>query len=732
MQRRICLAAGALILIASTAHAQGPRVPATRRLDATLVAEPIRIDGVLNEPAWSKASPAVDFVQSEPHTGDPSSEATEVRVLFDNRVLYVGAYLHDRDARHLIVNDIRKDFREDDQDTFELLIDTFHDRTNGYVFIVNAEGARTDKQIANEGRETNSSWDGVWSVKTTRVEDGWIVEMAIPFTSLRYDFATAPEWGINFARRIRHKNEIAFWSPVPRQYNLNRVSLAGDLGGIAKVASARDLRIKPYVAGNSVRDIGNEGFRSGADIGADIKYGVTKGLTLDVTLHPDFAQVEADEQIVNLTQFSQFFPEKREFFLENSGIFYVGDAARMNRPTLVPTPDEDLLLFHSRRIGLTPGGIPISIPAGIRLTGKAAGLTIGALTMQTDDEGGIPGNNYSVARVRKSLPSGSDFGVLFMNRQADTAGNFNRVYGADANVRFFGKLDWNTYAMVSEAPIETPDAHALRTSLNYEGRFFHGKGGVLEIGSGFVNDLGFMRRADVRKYLVDAGIRPRPAWLQAIGLRELHPHVTWNYYENTSGELTGKNLHTGFSVFSNSGAFVEYSENPRFERIETPFRINSRIAAIPAGRYSWLEHQIKGQTDLSRKVAATYTLVAGGLWTGTQRSQQIAVILRPSYHFGATVAASHTAAKLDIPRGEFDALLWTTRANYSFSPMMFLDALAQYDPRKHQFNANVRFKFTHHPLSDVFIVLNEQRFTTPDAPIAGRSLVVKFTQMFAM
>lgn len=730
MKIRYRLAAGALIFCGVPLCAQGPR--ASHRVDAALISDAIHIDGVLNELAWAKATPATGFVQSEPHSGEPSSEATEVRVLFDNKVLYVGAYMHDRDGQHLIVNDIRKDFKEDDQDTFELMLDTFHDRTNGYVFIVNAAGARTDKQIANEGRETNASWDGVWSVKTSRVADGWIVEMAIPFSTLRYDFSAAPDWGIQFSRRIRHKNEIDFWAPVPRQYNLNRVSLAGELSGISNISNGRDLRIKPYAAASAVRDVGHDATKADADVGADIKYGVTKGLTLDVTLHPDFAQVEADEQTVNLTQFSTFFPEKREFFLENSGIFYVGDAARMNRPTLVLTPDEDLLLFHSRRIGLTPSGHPINIPGGVRLTGKAAGLTIGALTMQTSDEGTTPANNYSVIRLRKSLPSGSDFGVLFMNRQADTANNFNRVYGADANIRFFGKVDWNSYLMQSDAPVATPEAHAFRTSLNYEGKFFHGKGGVLEIGKGFNDDLGFMRRADVRKFLLDAGVRPRPEWLQKFGMRELHPHATWNYYENTDGVMTGKNLHTGFTVFANSGAYLEYSENPRFELINTPLRINASIDPIPAGHYSWLEHQVKGQTDLSRKVSATYTLVAGGLWSGTQRSQQVTVTVHPSYHFGATVGASHTAAKLDDPHAEFDALIWTTRANYSFSPMMFLDALTQYDPRKHTLNANVRFKFTHHPLSDIFFVWNEQRFTTPDAPIPGRSFVVKFTQMLAM
>jgi hypothetical protein len=710
----------------------GATSAAVRHISAIPASAPPRIDGVLDDAAWQHAVPATGFTQSEPVTGAPASEPTDVRILADGRTLYIGAYLHDREPAKLIINDIKKDFKEDDQDTFEVLIDTFRDRRNGYVFITNVEGARSDKQVANEGREVNTSWDGIWSVKTQRVADGWTVEMAIPFSTLRYDLTTAPSWGINFSRRIRRRNEIDFWSPVPRQYNLARVSLEGDLDGIAQVAVSRDLRVKPYVAGNTVRGVGGAAFDHGADVGVDVKYGVTKGLTLDVTVHPDFAQVEADEQTVNLTQFSQFFPEKREFFLENSGIFYVGDAARSNRVILVPTPDEDLLLFFSRRIGLTTGGTPITIPAGVRLTGKAGGFTIGALTMQTRSEGAVPGSNYSVLRARRNFLSGSDAGILVMNREADTAGNFNRVFGGDANIRFFGKVDWNTYAMGSRTPGISSAQYAVRTSLNYEGKVFHGKGGVLEVGKGFADDMGFLRRTDVRKYLLDTGIRLRPEWIKTFGMREMHPHLTWDYYENTRGEIIGKKLHSGYSLFLNSGAFLEVAANPRFERIDTPFRINPSIAAIPAGRYGWNEYQIKGQTDLSRPVSALYTFIAGGLWSGTQRTQQLAVTVRPSYHFGATVGASHTAAILNAPQADFDALLWTARANYSFTPNMFLDALTQYDPVRHQFNANVRFKLTHHPLSDLFIVLNEQRFTTPDAPVAGRSVVVKFTQMFSM
>ena len=723
----------------SGARTPGAASPGGRSVGAHESRGAIVVDGRLDEAEWLAAPVADGFTQSEPRTGEPATERTEVRVLYDAERLYVGAYLHDRSPGDIVVNDIRKDFNPDQQDDFEVILDTFHDRRNGYVFITNLAGARADQQVANEGREINTSWDGVWTVKTRRVDDGWVVEMAIPFRTLRFDFSRAPDWGINFSRHIRRRNEVDFWAPVPRAYALGRVSLAGVLTGIAHSGAARDLRVKPYVAGRTVRETGGARGASSGDVGVDVKYGVTPGLTLDVTVNPDFAQAEADEQQVNLTQFSQFFPEKREFFLENSGIFYVGDAARNNKVALAPTPDEDMLLFFSRRIGLSPDGRNVAIPGGVRLTGRTAGFTVGALSMRTQQTrlpSGIevPANEYSVLRVRRNLFAGSDAGFVALDREGQGRGapDWNRLLGADANFRLPGEWDWNSYAVGSRKPGKSGGQYTWRSTMSHEGNFFHGKAGVLEIGSGFSDDIGYFRRTDTRKYLLDVGVRPRPRWLAGTGVREMHPHFVWNYYENLRGDVTAKLLHSGYTFFLDDGGFAELSVNPNFQRIDTPFRISPSIAPIPAGGYAWTDYQLKGGTNASRPLSAAYTFITGGLWNGRQRTQQLQVSARPTSQLVASLGVSHTAATLTAPNASFEALLWTTRANYSFTTNMFFDALTQYDPRQHQFNANLRFNVIHHPLSDLFIVLNEQKITAPDAPATGFGVIVKFTQMLSL
>jgi hypothetical protein len=726
------------LIAADTSHRISPRdsiVTGRAQVAAVAVTSRPRIDGLLDDELWRRAVPAAGFVQAEPDEGKPATEATEVRVAYDDATLYVAAYLHDSNPRGIVVNDLRKDFDEQNQDDFEVLLDTFGDRRNGYIFITNAAGAKADRQIANEGREMNTSWDAIWTVATKRVADGWTAEIAIPFRSLRYNGGTDQRWGINFSRRIRRKNEIDFWSPVPRAYTLMRASLAGDLTGLNTGAAGRDLRFKPYVAGSTVRELGGPRFRQTQDIGADLKYGVTPGLTLDVTLNPDFAQVEADEQQVNLTQFSQFFPEKREFFLENSGMFYVGDAARNNRVSTAPTPDEDLLLFFSRRIGLAGAGRPVSIPAGVRLSGTAAGFGIGALSMQTQRADSTSGANFSVLRVRRNVGRGSDVGLLFMNHiPSDSAADYNRVLGADATIRFAGRVDWNTYAVRSFAPNDSVGPYAARTSVNYEGNFVHVKPGLLQIGRGFRDDLGYYRRTDVRKWMLDMGLRPRFASLRALGVREMHPHAVWAYYERPeTREMTAKNLHTGYTFFLTNGGYVELSANPRFERIDTPFAIDERVPAIQPGGYGWTEWQLRGSTDASRAISSDFTFVRGGFWTGSQRSAYVSATAHPTSHLRLTGGVSRTSARLDGPGDpRFVASLYTARTSYSFTTTAFVDALTQYDPRTKQLSANVRLNVIHHPLSDLFVVYNDQRFvSSPDAPRPGRSLTIKLTQMVA-
>ncbi len=734
-----------LLLLLTSALAQGQQptnsIPAqtlrvgSRRVTAMKAAHPIKLDGVLDDDAWQHAEVAGSFTQIEPGTGQPATEATDVRVAYDANFVYIGAYLHDREPNKLIINDIKKDFFEVDQDDFEVILDTYRDRHNGYMFVTNAAGAKADRQVTGEGREINGSWDAVWNVKSRVVSDGWIVEMAIPFRAIRFDPAGPGTWGINFARRIRRKNEIDSWAPIPRAFNVMRLSLAGDLEGIHPEDTPRDTRLKPYVLGKTVREIGVSPYTTTGAAGVDLKSALGRSLTLDITVNPDFAQVEADEQQVNLSQFSLFFPEKREFFLENSGAFYVGDAPRSNQVSPTLTPDEDLLLFYSRRVGLTAAGRPMPIPAGARLSGTLGGFGVGALVMRTDPTDSIPGSTYSTLRLKRNLAPGTDVGAFYLGRDGvgQNAGS-NHVYGVDENIRFFGKVDWNSFLAKSETPGKTNGQYAWRTSINYEAQFIHAKVAAMELGEGFQDDLGYYRRTDVRKYFLDFGLRPRPAWWQAMGGRELHPHVVWNYYNDVAGTTIGKYLHNGQTLFFADGAYTELSANIYYGLITDSLRLNRgdpTAQQIAPGGYQWTQWQWIYTSNSSRPLSYSFTAITGGLWSGTQKTLDASATYRPDYHFRVTASVAHTSAKLDRPNQKFDATVWTGRATYSFTSTMFLDALTQYNAEVKQFNANIRFNVIHHPLSDLFIVYNEQRFTTPDAPLVGRSLVVKVTQMLS-
>lgn len=726
-----------LTLSATLAPQQGsdPQVVAperalgeSRQVVHAIAARTIKVDGVLDEPAWSGAG-VTGFVQAEPDEGIAATERTEVWVAYDDANLYIAAHLFDSDPDALIVSDIRRDFRTDNQDTFEVILDTFADRRNGYLFATNPAGARADQQVTNEGREVNTSWDAPWTSRARRTADGWTVEMAIPFRALRAGSAR-DVWGINFSRRIRRRNEVDYWAPVPRAYTLTRLSLAGDLSGLPQRRGGRELRVTPYVLGRTVREVGGQAFDERGDAGGDLKMGLTRGLTLDLTVNPDFAQAEADEQQVNLTQFSQFFPEKRTFFLENSGLFYIGDTPRNRRYSTQPQGDEDLLLFFSRTMGLGPDNKPVGIDAGVRVTGQEGRFQIGALGLRTRDRDSILGSDYAVVRLRRNVFASSDVGAIFMMRSTvSDRGDFNRLYGADANVRLPSRIDWSSFVVQSEADGVTGPSYAYQTSLNREANFVHVKAGLLAIAENFTDEMGFLRRTGVRVWSLDTGIRPRFASLRRVGVREMHPHITWKYYTDFAGAEVARKLHSGYTFFLNDGGYVELSINPIAQRLEEPFALDAGVQPLGVGLYTWTEWMLRGQTDPSRLVSLSFTGVLGGLWNGTQRTAHASVTVTPSYRLRASLGLERTDGRLAGPGERFVSAIWTMRANYSFTTKMYVDALAQYDAGQHLLNANVRFNLIHHPLSDLFIVYNEQRFTTPGAPLPGRSVIVKFTQM---
>ena len=694
---------------------------------------PIVVDGALDEQVWRAAEPAADFVQAEPHEGEPATEITEVRVAFDRDALYIGVVCRDGDARAAIVNDIRKDFTAGEQDSFEIILDTFADRRNGFVFVVNPAGAKSDAQIANEGREVNPSWDAVWSVATKRDASGWSAEIRIPFKTLRFERGANHEWGVNFSRRIRRKNEIDYWSPVPRAYNLYRASLAGTLGGLPDASHGNNLRIKPWLAVDSTRPSGGDAFDNGRHVGVDLKYGVTPSLTLDVTAKPDFAQAEADEQQVNLTQFSLYYPEKREFFLENSGTFYFGDIPRESRlgNNRFQPPEEEMLLFFSRRIGLTGAGDPIPIEAGARLTGRAGAYGVGLMTIETNPEGAAPADNYTVLRGRRDVLGASDVGAIFLSRQSTVSGDYNRVYGADANFRFHRALSINSFITKSETPGVSGGELAGKGSITWNANFLHTQYSLLSVGDNFRDDVGFIKRTGIRKHFADFGIRPRPERLRKYGIRELHPHTRYNIYTDQSNVKLTHTNHVAMAVFFENGANVEFAVNPRFERIAAPFNVR-RDQAFAAGTYGWTEYNLLIETNHSRMASASLDLTTGGFWTGTQRSTKLGIVVRPSYHLSFDTALQRNDIDLPFPMHAFVTNLVTSRVGYAFNTRTFLDTLLQYNTDLRQFSANVRFDLIHRPLSDLFVVYNEQRLTDEPTPVnPGRGLIVKYTHLLA-
>jgi len=715
------------------AQDQAMRSPVDRRQVAAVRSTgAITVDGVLDEPVWSQAAPADRFVQAEPREGDPSTESTEVRVAFDDESLYIGVVCHESDAAAAMVNEIRKDFSGREQDTFEVLLDTFADRRNGFVFATNPEGAKADTQIANEGREVNANWDAVWWVQARRGTEGWTAEFRIPFKTLRYDGGEARTWGINFSRRIRRKNEISYWSAVSRAYTIYRASSDGDLVGLPALRPGRNLRLKPFILGGAVRGTGGSSFAFDKSVGVDVKAGVTPSLTLDVTANPDFAQAEADEQQVNLTQFSLFFPEKREFFLENSGIFYFGDIKRNQRQaSRFRPPEEDLLLFFSRRIGLNDKGEQQPLAGGVRLTGRAGQFGVGVMTLQGQANDGKPGENYTVARVRHDLFKSSDIGAIVLSREpSGSSTDFNRVAGVDANFRFFNNLSLNGFAARSDSPGVTTNQKAAKASIGWEDSGKRLGTSIMTIGEGFRDDLGFTRRTGVTRSFFDAAFMPRPESLEKkYGIRELEPHGrVWSYYD-PSGALVTRNAHIGNQITWKHGSYVEYAFEPRTEAIARPFAIFPGVT-IPIGRYDWTQHLLLFESDHSRVLSGSARVTVGGFWSGRQTTSQISLLFRPTYRLVVDAGLQVSDITLHMPEAAFVTTLGNLRVGYAFSTSMFLDTLLQYRTDVHQFSANVRFNLIHRPLSDFFVVYNESQFTDAQQA-AGRGLVVKYTQMFA-
>jgi hypothetical protein len=702
---------------------------------ATRAASPIRLDGVLDEEAWSTAPVATGFVQSEPREGEPASEQTEVRILYDEDNLFVGVFARDSDPAGIMVNELKKDFSTQTQDIFEIIVDTFHDGRNGYQFATNPKGAKWDAQMVSEGREVNANWDAIWDVRTTMGEGGWYAEMQIPFRTLRFPASSLQTWGVNFLRRVRRRNEDSYWSPIPRIHNITRVSLAGSLDGLQGIKRGNDLRVKPYVLQAGTR-VGQGKTLGDFDAGFDVKYGITSGLTWDFTVNTDFAQVEADEQQVNLTRFSLFFPEKREFFLENSGVFHFGAGEQRaggggglgGRTNQVPS---NVILFFSRRIGLSPSGQAIPLPGGTRLTGRAGNYSIGALNIQQTDQGSSPATNFTALRLRRDILRNSDIGVMLLNKETNGP-HYNRVVGTDANFRFYDDLNFNGFVAKTFSPDGVVSGSgedvSAQAGFDYNSRVWELRSSFTMIGERFNDEMGFVPRVDVNRTLAFAGRRFRPAAISGW-MREIRPHVQFDNVERRGTGLESRYIDYHLPFTFQDGTFVETGANPTQENLFVPFTINRRRnIVIPPGEYEFNEGFLLVRTNASAPFSFNGRYGQGGFYDGYKHAYEAGGTVKVNEHFNASLSVSRN--DINLPGGAFTTNLVTSRINTYFSTRMFLNALLQYNTDARQWSSNVRFNFIHRPLSDFFLVFNESRDSrTQD--LIDRSVVAKVTYLLA-
>ncbi len=736
------LAAAAFSIFSSKLYAQAPPAspthdqltPTTRVVIATRVQTPPAVDGdVLKDPAWARAKPTTGFWQTRPDAGQPASERTEVRIVYTTEAIYFGVICYDRRPEAIIVSDSRRDAPLDETDSFQIILDTYHDRLNGFVFGTNPAGIEYDGQVTNEGVGTsfggrrqrggsgggfNINWDASWEVRTQVGDFGWSAEFAIPFRTLRYGRGASQTWGVNFQRNIRRRKETAFWAPLPRQFDLYRLSMAGLLTGI-EIRNQRNLKLTPYVLGEVRRDFTQQSRPDWQrNAGFDLKYGITPSLTLDATYNTDFAQVEVDEQQINLNRFNLFFPEKRPFFLENAGLFAVGSPGEVE-------------MFFSRRIGIAPDGGAVPIVGGIRVSGKVGPASVGLLNMQTEAVAGvIQANNFTVVRVRQELPNRSAVGMIFVNRQGtgrQAADNdYNRTFAAD------GRWGIGKFGLVSGflARTWTPgmrgDQHALKLAGRYDSQGWMLVAGYTEVADNFNPEVGFLQRKGFRKpeFLIMRRIRPR----RFFGLQELRPHVSFRGFWNFQGFQE-----TGFLHFHNhfewkNGYELHTGVNFTREGVTEPFEIFPGVV-VPAGTYDHMETQLVGFTNQGAWLSFRVHANIGGFFGGHRISAIPTMRMRLGDTFNTELSWNRN--DIHLPWGSFVTNLVRARISYSFTPRIFVQGLLQYNDRVDVWSTNLRFGWLHAANTGLFVVFNETRDLEGIVlPTRNRSLIVKYSHIF--
>jgi hypothetical protein len=716
---------------------------------ALKLSSPLKVDGLLDDDVYAREKPFGGLIQVTPRYGEEQTERSDVWIMYDDTHIYVTCKCYDSaPPGEWIVNELRRDtngLRQNDH--FGAMFDTFYDRRSGFGFYTNPLGARADYSVVDEGGP-NSDWNPVWTSKGGRFDGGWIVEMAIPFKSLRYRAGNDQMWGIQLRRSVRRKNEWAYLTPVPQilagPQAFNRISSAGTLVGLDLPEAGRNVELKPYAVSRLTTDrlrtpeISNE---FDLDFGGDVKYALTPNLTADVTVNTDFAQVEIDEQQVNLTRFSLFFPEKREFFLEGRGIFDFGRGGTgvTNNSNTGDTP----YLFYSRRIGLNGNRI-VPIDIGGRLTGKVGPYAIGLMNIQTGPEAvsATDPTNFTVLRLKRDVFSRSAIGLMATNRSESTSGvGSNQAYGVDGAFSISQDFSVGSYWAKTETTGFSGDDQSWQARADYSTDRYGARAEFLAIGANFRPEVGFTRRTDINRTFGELRFSPRPGGSGPV--RKYTFSGSGEYIENGAGAIDARVWTGRFGTEFNSSDQFQLDVVRNYEFLDVPFTPAGSPVAITPGAYSFDAVTAQFTFGSQRPVSGSVTVQAGEYYDGTIRS----ITLGPgpmtaggriSVLQQLSVEPTLSLTRISLPSATFTTRLARARVDYGFSPLMFASALLQYNSADRAFGTNLRFRWEYAPGSELFLVYTDERDTTNDGIIPqpsvrglkNRAFVVKFNRLW--
>lgn len=691
-------------------------------LEAIYCNESIKLDGKLNESCWLNATFIENFTQREQNEGAPATEKTRIAVVYNDNEIYFGIWCFDSEPDKISAQKMARDFFWGSDDNVEIMISTFNDNRNGYLFVTNPNGALADVWVGDEGKDFNKDWNGVWDVAVERNEKGWFVEMVIPFSTLKFKKDRTQIWGINFERNIRRKKEQLLWQGWSRLYDVEKISQGGKLLGIKNIKQGKKIEFLPYILGGF--EFSESQTSSTSKIGGEVNFDITPTLKLGVTVNTDFAQVESDRQQINLSRFSIFYPEKRQFFLEGKN-YYDMDVGRVN-------------LFYSRRIGIEESN-EVPIIGGMRFFGKLNKTSIGIMSIQTYAKDNIASTNYSVIKVKQDIFKQSSIGIISTQKYSNN--HYNRVFGTNftysssdifggKNLIVGGAIAVSDTKNIGEAEDLNADNLSYNVFLNYPNDVIEFDLGFTSVQSGFNPEMGYARRNNYQMFNTELQFNPRFKKLPFFRNLIFKP-IDLKYYinEKTKEIETIDYEWRPIGFVTKSGESFEFNVQHIFDKPTEDFELIDDIY-IPAGEYWNNRVEVQFETFRGRKIVGEINTNIGEFYTGDRQELELSTSFNFNKHLN--VSLDWQRNYIQISQQSFITDELGGRVDYAFNPKLETSVFAQWNNEDDNLLVNYRMNWIPKIGSYFYFVVNQEFDTNHGIKLKRTTILGKLIWRFVL